>query len=91
MRGAETEDAYDPRQIGRESLLYQGHYLVRWRCDTTFGLSVDNRDYFQRPRVDNHNFVRDHEIFKAAPCRFDFYDGRRKSYEPHSTRHSSAD
>jgi hypothetical protein len=54
-------------------------------------LRVENRHYFHRFRIDDHDLIPDHEIFKAAPFWFDFHDRPRKSGEPHGARHLGAD
>src|SRR5215472_15710661 len=53
-------------------------------------LRLDDCHYLHRPRIDDHDFIPDHGIFKAAPGRFDFHNGPRKSGEPHGTWHPGA-
>jgi hypothetical protein len=67
----ETSPRCDPRRGSRN------HCGRRLCCKATSRLRLDNRDDFHRPRIHDHDLISDHEIFKTAPCRFDFHNGRK--------------
>jgi hypothetical protein len=80
----------NPRQIGARVVpLCVGHLLRTLQGNAA--LYVDDRYYFHRSRIDDHHLIADHEIFEAAPFRFDFHNGPWKSSKPHGPRHSGAD
>src|SRR5262249_35443728 len=63
-------------------------FSMLMRSHATSLLCVQNGHYFHRPRIDDHDLIPGHEILIAAPRRFNFHNGPRKSSEPHRAWHT---